>query len=60
MDSNKIKQYYAAEIEKNRLELDFCMLEGIRTHLKLKIKQNQWRTRETQKTQCALFLQILC
>jgi len=31
MDSNKIKQYYDAEIEKNRLELDFCMLEGIRT-----------------------------
>ncbi|MFI5237774.1 MAG: class I SAM-dependent methyltransferase [Ignavibacteriales bacterium] len=31
MDSNKIKQYYNAEIEKNRLELDFFMLEGIRT-----------------------------
>jgi ubiquinone/menaquinone biosynthesis C-methylase UbiE len=31
MDKNKIKQYYATEIEKNRLELDYFMLEGIRT-----------------------------
>ena len=31
MDRNKIKQYYSNEIEKNRLELDFFMLEGIRT-----------------------------
>lgn len=31
MDSDKIKQYYSSEIEKNRLELDFFMLEGIRT-----------------------------
>jgi len=31
MDRDKIKQYYATEIEKNRLELEFFMLEGIRT-----------------------------
>lgn len=31
MDPNKINQYYASEIEKDRLELEFFMLEGIRT-----------------------------
>src|ERR1043165_2781465 len=31
MDKNKIKQYYATEVEKNRLELEYMKLEGIRT-----------------------------
>ena len=31
MERNKIKDYYSNEIEKNRLELDFFQLEGIRT-----------------------------
>jgi ubiquinone/menaquinone biosynthesis C-methylase UbiE len=31
MDRNKINQYYASEIEKDRLEQEFFMLEGIRT-----------------------------
>lgn len=31
MDRNKIKEYYSGEIEKNRLELEIFMLEGIRT-----------------------------
>src|SRR6187399_1549074 len=31
MDRNKINQYYASEIEKDRLALEFFMLEGLRT-----------------------------
>ncbi len=31
MDRNKIKEYYSSEIEKNRLNLEIFMLEGIRT-----------------------------
>ena len=31
MDRNKIKEYYASEIEKNRLNLEIFMLESIRT-----------------------------
>jgi len=31
MNRNKIKEYYASEIEKNRLELEVFILEGIRT-----------------------------
>ena len=31
MNRNKIKEYYASEIEKNRLDLEIFMLEGIRT-----------------------------
>jgi ubiquinone/menaquinone biosynthesis C-methylase UbiE len=31
MEHNEIKKYYSSEIEKNRLELDFFQLEGIRT-----------------------------
>jgi len=29
MDSDKIKEYYNKEIEKNRLDLDYFKLEGI-------------------------------
>src|SRR5438045_9078903 len=31
MDQDKIKEYYSTEIEKNRLDLDYFKLEGIRT-----------------------------
>ena len=31
MDRNKIKEYYFSEIEKNRLDLEIFILEGIRT-----------------------------
>jgi len=31
MDRNKITQYYSNETEKKRFEIDFFMLEGIRT-----------------------------
>lgn len=31
MDKNKIIEYYSSEVEKDRLELDFFKLEGIRT-----------------------------
>src|SRR5258708_19023503 len=31
MDQDKIKEYYNVEIEKNRLDLDYFKLEGIRT-----------------------------
>lgn len=31
MDRNKIKEYYSSEIEKNRLDLEIFILEGIRT-----------------------------